>query len=247
MLPNITKKQKEILFHILRFRTITAKHTQILLHHKNHRKIYIWLTDLTNKKYIGEIKAKKSPRDNRPDVYYLERNGLLFLKDQPTIEKSYLEKMRYESKKKQPFIEKCLFIINTYLYLSKQAANDDYILKFYTQNDFSKKAKIRDLMPSFAYVKEHSGGKQEEYAGEFIAEKMPERALQGRIDSYLTYFSDAKRTSPMHILFICQNGRKFNQAKRYLKETMDEYVKNIDFQILAYDEVRDGNIERNRK
>ena len=98
-------------------------------------------------------------------------------------------------------------------------------------------------MPSFAYVKEKDG-KKEQYACEYVHEKIPERYLQARIDSYLTHFSKAERTSLMHIIFICKNGRKYTQVKKHLKVALDEDVKNLDVQVVAYDEVQDGNIEK---
>lgn len=239
MIPtnNIKHKQKEILYILLRFRTISSKQIQLLLHHKNHKRINAWLKELHDKNYIGKHKETRSPGYNIPAIFYLEKNGSLFLKEQANVEKSYLNKMRYEGKKKQAFIDKCVLITNFYIHLLHQSVNDLFLLKFYTQNDFSKKAKIRRLMPSFAYVKEKNG-KREQFTGECISEKMPVRALKARIDSYLDYFSDAERESLMHIIFICQNDKKYGQTKRYLKEIMDEDIKNLDIQVTTYERMR---------
>src|ERR1035437_2682157 len=167
IITKIKKKQKEILLLLLRFRALTSKQTQTLLHHKNHKRINIWLTDLVDKNYIGKIKEERSPGQNKPAIYYLEKDGLIFLKDLQTIEKSNLNKMRNEREKKSDFFTKCHFIVDTYIHLLNQSKINSYILKFYTPNDFSIKAKIRELMPSFAYVKEKNG-KREQFTCEFI-------------------------------------------------------------------------------
>ena len=126
----ITNKSIQIPFLLFRFRFLTLKQTQLLLHHKDHKTTRLWLKHLLKNNYIGKHEEVRSPGYNAPATYYLEKDGLLFLKDQPGIEKSYLNKMNDENKKKQPFICEHLFITTTCLYLSDQAKNNGYTLKF---------------------------------------------------------------------------------------------------------------------
>lgn len=240
--PDISDKQKEINLLLFRFRILTLKQTQLLLNHKDHKTIRIWLTNLLNNNFIGKHEGKRLPGGNIAAVFYLDKNGLRFLNDQSDIEISYLKKMRDEGDKKQPFIDQCYFIVNAYINLSKRSKKELFTLKFYTPNDFPKKAKIRQLKPSFAYAIEKNS-KRDQYCCEYIHATTPRWVLFSKIDSYINYFLTDQTSSPMHIKFVCQSDKRFNQAKKYLKDQPEEDRENLDIQIITCNEMQTKFLE----
>jgi hypothetical protein len=94
-LPNITKRQQDILLQLYRFRFLNRKHIQALLTQKDYKNTNAWLKDLTEKEYIGKIFERKAG-STEPAIYFLSKNGIKFLHALDGIEKETLKKLRQE-------------------------------------------------------------------------------------------------------------------------------------------------------
>lgn len=225
-LPPITKKQKEILLLLYRFRFLNRIHIQKLLHHKNPKNINVWLKDLTEKKYTGRIYEKTRTEMTIPARYYLAKNAIKLLRDEPDFEISSLIKLHQEDRRSPNFIQKSLLIGDIYLRLVEKNTSASGF-KFYTQSDFPKDGVIRELLPSFAYIKEHKND-IEHYACEILDEGKPRYAIRGRIKKYIEFFSDDEDASSSHITFICPTDDMYEYVSRFTQK----YIENEDIEHL---------------
>lgn len=66
----ITSKQIEILALLYRFRFLNRVQIQILLHHKDYRRINDWLKDLTEREYVGRVYSRKQVGINIPAIHF---------------------------------------------------------------------------------------------------------------------------------------------------------------------------------
>jgi hypothetical protein len=224
-LPPITDKQKEILLLLYRFRFLNRIQIQKLLHHKNPKNINVWLKDLTEKEYTGRIYENTREGMIIPAKYYIKKNGIKFLRTQPSIEKSYLPKLHQEDRRTNAFIQKCLLIGDIYLSLVEKLGTSSGF-KFYTQSDFPKDGVIRELLPSFAYVREING-EIEHYACEILEEGMDNRKIEGRIKKYISFFSEDE-DSGSNIILICPDDNIF----RYVNRFTQKYIEDEDMEHL---------------
>lgn len=218
-LPSITEKQKEILFLLYRFRFLNRIQIQKLLHHKNPKNINVWLKDLTEKEYTGRIYENTREGMIIPARYYIKKNGIKFLRKQQNIEKSYLPKLHQEDRRSNAFIQKCLLIGEIYLGLVEKWGSSAGF-KFYTQSDFPRDGVIRELSPSFAYIKEINN-EIEHHACEILDEGMDNRKIEGRIKKYIAFFSEDEE-SGNNIIFICPSDRIQRYVSRFTKRYMEE-------------------------
>lgn len=198
-LPHMTPKQQHILLLLYRFRFLTRIQIQTLLHNPDLKNINTWLKDLYDKNYIGRIVNTKDKVNTIPHIYFIDLNGIRFLKTQATCKKEYIMRLYREDKKGEEFINTCLLIADIYLQLAQKYADK---FSFYTHSDFSIKGLIRDILPAFTYNKLETDGY---IIGELFKEKMPKYAIEFRIKQYLRFFTSSKWTShekPPIILFI---------------------------------------------
>ena len=224
-LPPITNKQKEIIFLLYRFRFLNRIQIQKLLKHKNPKNINVWLRDLTEKNYTGRIYENTREGMIIPARYYLAKNGIKFLRTQPTIEKSYLPKLHKEDRRTKSFIQKCLLIGDIYLSLVEKLGMSPGF-KFYTQSDFPKDGVIRELSPSFAYIREING-EIEHYACEILEKGMDNRKMEGRIKKYIEFFSEDE-DSGNNIVIICPNDGILRHVNRFTQKYIeDENIEDL--------------------
>ena len=81
-LPKLTKKQAEILDLLYRYRFLNRIQIQVMLGHKDYRRINAWLKDLTHKQYINRIYSTHFLEKTKPAVYFLGINGIRHLRKQ---------------------------------------------------------------------------------------------------------------------------------------------------------------------
>jgi len=79
-LPIITKKQKEIIDLVFKFRFINRHQIQKLFNHKDARRINTWLKDLVSKQYLGRIYSTKLLENTKPAIYFLGNNSIIFIR-----------------------------------------------------------------------------------------------------------------------------------------------------------------------
>lgn len=233
MLLPITTKQKEILLLLYRFRFLNRIQIQTLLNHKDSRRINEWLRDLTNKNYTGRIYEKKLGI-NDSAIYFISRNGIKFLKSLEECDGELIQKLYQEKRRSKVFVNLCILIADLYLNLNKQNLQG---FKFYTQSDFASKGKIRELLPSFAYVKEINENLMQ-YPCEIFKIGMPRFAVRARIVKYLEFFKPNEHSN-VYIIFICPNEIIQKFVKRFTEKLMDEDDReDIKFEVITYEEAK---------
>jgi hypothetical protein len=138
-LPTITLKQKEILLYLYKFRFLTTNQIQKLLKHKEPQRTQSWLKDLTDKKYVNRHYDRKSFEDNtKPAIYYLDSKTRYILKAEKDLDFEKLEYIYSEKRRKEKFVNHCLFLVEVYLYLLSQKEGAEE-LKFFTKAELLRK------------------------------------------------------------------------------------------------------------
>lgn len=238
ILPNITDKQKEILFLLYRFRFLHRIQIQTLLHHKDHKTINIWLKDLTEKKYIIRIYDNKTQKNILPAKYYISTNGFAFLKSQSTVDPYLLKKLRQEKRRSEKFVEKSLLVADIYLKLLKQDDLKNKDFKFYTGQDFPRNGMIRKVSPDFAYVFKTEGG-LEHFVGEIISEKTPRYVIKSRVQKFLDFFGEDEG-KPTNIIFISRDELALNLIRKYVYRIVrDDGESNVNVYLTTNEQIKE--------
>lgn len=147
--PEITKKQEEIITLIYRFRFINRKQLQRFLNHKDARRINTWLKDLVEKKYLGRIYSHKLLENTQPAIYYLNNNGIIWIRYEKGMEYGapieqldikYLKKFYEDKHASETFINHCISIFEFYLQLKEyeKNANKDFVEKRKKLKDYDE-------------------------------------------------------------------------------------------------------------
>ncbi|MEK7152727.1 MAG: hypothetical protein AAB834_02165, partial [Patescibacteria group bacterium] len=101
-LPTITTKQQALIRLSYRYRFLSRKQIQILMHHSDKRRISAWLKDLREKQYIDWIYQPDDPiQSTKPAIYYQSLNGVRFLRQLGECPPEELRKRYTESSRKQ--------------------------------------------------------------------------------------------------------------------------------------------------
>ncbi|MDQ3098834.1 MAG: replication-relaxation family protein [bacterium] len=205
ILPPLTKKQKEILLLLYKFRFLNTTHIQIILNHKNPNRIQTWLKDLTDKEYIQRNYTRKNFGDSaKPALYYLAVKGRAFLKDQDTINADELQKIYKSKLRSQKFINHCLFVADIYLFFLKQKTESEEI-HFFTKNTLATFDHFPDPLPD-AYLAVKTNDNTKRYFIDLFDEYTPSFVIRRRIKKYLEYSEnatwEAKINSPLPIILF---------------------------------------------
>lgn len=123
-LPPITKKQEEIIKLIFQFRFVNRRQLQRFLNHKDAKRINTWLKDLVDKQYLGRIYSHRLLENTKPAIYYLNNNGIIWVRYKENIvfgvseyglDIKYLKKFYEDKNASQTFINHCIAIFEFYL------------------------------------------------------------------------------------------------------------------------------------
>ncbi len=147
-LPVITKKQEEIVTLIYRFRFINRKQLQRFLKHKDARRINEWLRDLVKKNYLGRIYSHKLLENTKPAIYYLNNNGIIWVRyekgeeygHEEGLDIKYLKKFYEDKHASEIFIHHCVTIFEFYIQLkeAERNANKDFVEKRKKLKDYDE-------------------------------------------------------------------------------------------------------------
>lgn len=229
-LPSITNKQQEILRLLYRFRFLHRIQIQKLLKHKDYKTINLWLKDLTQKNYITRNYENTFQKRNKPAQYHIAKNGIKYFKINSIYEKKHLTKFYKESKITETFRNRCMFIADIYLQIIKHDNN----VTFFTQSDFPTDGVIRDIMPSFGFIKEKVNNKYVHIV-ELFHEKQPRFFLRSRIKTYIEFFEDEVNTI---IMFICPSDKVQKYITKFTENLLsDETFLHIPILITTEDKI----------
>lgn len=186
----ITKKQKEIINYLYKFRFLNTHQIQKLLNHKNSNGILAWIKDLMDKKYIKRKYDRNSFENNtKPAIYYLGPKARLFLKDEKDLDFEQLEYVYSEHRRQKKFIGHCLFIANVYLYLLSQKEDSEEI-KFFTRGELLGYEYFPQPLPD-AFIAVKGQEITRRYFLDLFDEYTPAFAIRQRVRKYLEYVDDS--------------------------------------------------------
>lgn len=221
-LPTTTKKQKEIIDYLFKFRFLNTHHFQKLFNHKDPHRIKEWLSDLLEKNYIKRNYDRKSFGENtKPAIYYLGPKARLILKDEKNLDLEQLEYIYSEHRRQQKFIEHCLFIADVYLYLLSQK-DESEDLKFFTRGELLGYDYFPQPLPD-AFIAVKGTDATRRYFLDLFDEYTPAFALRQRVRKYLEYAEGSEWDENTDfallpsILFICPNDSINKHINLYTK------------------------------
>ena len=232
-LPPITNKQQEIPHLLYRFRVLNRVQIQTFLNHKDYKTINHWLKDLTEKN--ENKKDYKNTFQDRtiPARYHLAINGIRYLRTLSSIDKKSLRKFYRESFTSDKFKERCMFIADIFTALVKRYGQD---ISFFTQSDYPTNGVIRDVMPTFGFIKKE-GNNKIAYICELFNEKQPRYFIRNRISKFVDFFEDEPDT---RILFVCPNESMAKFVNRFTKRALeDKSIDTIYFKSMTYVGLKD--------
>lgn len=233
ILPPITNKQQEILSLLHRFRFLNRIQIQTFLNHKDYKTINLWLKDLTDKKYITRNYESTFQGRTIQARYNLAINGIRYLKTLSTVEKQSLRKFYRESFTSDKFKERCMLIADLYAGLVKKYGQE---ITFFTQSDYPTDGVIRDVMPTFGFIRK-KGKRKVVYICELFNEKQPRYFIRSRITKFIDFFEDEPDT---RIIFVCPSETMAKFVDKFTKRTLeDKSVDTIQFKSMVYDRLKD--------
>ncbi|HUD81633.1 MAG TPA: replication-relaxation family protein, partial [Patescibacteria group bacterium] len=116
-LSPITAKQQDILKLLYKYRFLNRIQIQALMGHKDKRRSSRWLKDLREKNYIEWIYSTDFTEKSKPAIYYLEIDGIRYLRTTDEYPPEELRKRYRESSRKPDFIARSTFIADCCLNL----------------------------------------------------------------------------------------------------------------------------------
>lgn len=215
ILPEITEKQKEILKIIIKLRFVNRHQIQKLLHHKDTKRINVWLKDLVNKNYLGRIYSHKLLENTKPAIYFLNNNGITWARhnyltdftDEGYVEIKHIRKFYEDKNASKVFISHCVLVseiytqFKNYEYLenkNKKNPSIEYEISSKTENWIEKLQdsqtieefnNIKQFIPDLFVDKKSYMGKEIKSNTCFMIEvfnpKMPKYAIKHRIKQYI--------------------------------------------------------------
>lgn len=230
-LPPITTKQQEILTLIYRYRFINRTHIQVLLGHKDKRRIISWLKDLREKQYVDwRYDATDFIAKSQLAIYYLSINGIRYLRELGAYPNEELRKRYKEPTRTQAFIDRCLLVADCCIALkAKSSGNLQYewvlpadYMGFDIEYDF-----LSELEPHLCFIKqddEQTTG----YLLEVFDPLMPRYAIRKRIKDYVEYLAggawrdETEFDEPPVILIACPTVANLIYAKRRAKKEIED-------------------------
>lgn len=235
VLPKITNKQKQILFYIYQFRFINTHQLQIILNHKNPKKIQIWLKDLKDKKYIRRHDYKDSFLNrSTPAVYYLGTIGRQYLKNDKNCDIDALNKIYKENTRKESTIAYHLTLVDVYINFLKQKKSEEE-LGFYTESQLLKYTLFPDPLPS-AFISIKNKEKTNRYFLEVFKDYANTNILRSKVKAYMQYVDEGHwnefaegKAFPI-VLFVCLTENLKKHIAYYAKALFEkEYEEKFQF------------------
>jgi len=265
-LPNITEKQKEIIDLVYKFRFINRKQVQKILNHKDPKRINTWLKDLVEKKYLGRIYSHKLLENTKPAIYYLNNNGVLWIRFNKgfelgveDLEFKYVKKFYEDKHASEIFINHCVFISDLYIQVKELEKNKknleySYLTKTELWTEYQIYGGIEDLrefLPDVYMEKELETEKRIDTASFFLElfdSHVPRYALRYKIKKYIEFyesdvwkhkFKSSDKSFP-YILLILSNQQKVNSLAKYIQKQLEETYnsENMTFELTTYEKIQ---------
>ena len=223
-LPDLSKKQKIILYLLYQFRFLTINHLKKLLGHKNHHRINEWLNDLVTKGcIISYFNRKLSPE---PGYYFLTAKSVAILRTMEGVDKKALRLFNREHKKKKRFINHSFLVAEIFIHYLDLAQGDQ--VQFLTRTQMDSDEFMMEQKPD-AYISISSNGQVlKRYFLEIIDPGTFKKIAYNRIDQYIKYAEqDEWQRTTGHpfpdVLVVCPDLELKHKIFRFLKAVMNEH------------------------
>lgn len=182
----LTKQQKTILLHLLRFRFLTRLQLQSLIHHKHPGQLNKWLKHLSDHRFIFKIYSQSFPDNTKPAIYSLDKNSIAVLKQLTKLNHLLIKRIYKDKKRSRRFIEHSISVANLYLSLVEHLPKN-HKLFFYTKTDLIDYEFLIKPTPD-VYVAMENNGDTNRYFFEILNDDTPRFVLRHRVKSYIEYF-----------------------------------------------------------
>ena len=249
-LSKLKKRLSEILVFLYRFRYLNRIQIQLLLVHKHHHRINVWLNYLKREKYVRCYYSKKLA--STASVYSLGVKGRKYLKNNKEIEgiQPYLlDRVWKEYQYSPTFRKHCMFAANIYLSLLSLVEKNKVKLHYFTKVDLTgMKYMVRDIPDAYFAIEEDNGLKKGYFLD--IIDDFPQReALRKRVWQYIRYFNnnywqDNTGNPFPEIIMICADNRTKNYLSGYIKYTLGRKRIGITFHLSTWAEIRAQGIKK---
>lgn len=241
-LSPITNKHKQILQYIYRFRFLNSKHIRTFIHSNDINNTNKLLKYLTENHYLTRKYSTDIDKRRIPAKFYTGLQGIRFLKTQDYTQKAYLNNLYREKDKKEPFINRCLFIADICIALQNKTNSSILIDEFIAPHDFPADAITKSLRPDFALVK-NLKTKKDYTICKILQDGMPRYAVRAVLQKYISFFKTKADTT---LLFICQTEKLYQYTQyfinKYLDELSDEEEISLPVYITRENEIKEKGI-----
>jgi hypothetical protein len=228
-LPKTTTKQQDILKLLYRYRFVDRIQIQVLMGHKDKRRIGAWLKDLREKHYIEWIYSTDFAEKTKPAIYYLGINGIRLLRTLDIYPPEELRKRYRESSRQPDFIARCLLIAGCGVNLeAKTTGNMRY--SFVTAADYTDPDNdyyfLTELQPHLCFMKQSLRAKAS-YLVEVFDPTTPRYKVKKRLKDYVIYLTsgDWERATqddePPVVLIACPTIDDLAYAKRRTRKLLE--------------------------
>jgi hypothetical protein len=185
-LPPYTKSQKKIIYHLYKFRYLSIRQLQSFFNHKDPKRIKAWASDLKDKKYIDVIKDEHDR--TKPYIFCLSQKARHILEREEDIDKNFLERLYKEKTYSEEFVQRHLFIADTYKYFLKTKEKESE-LSFFTKQDLKGYDYFPDEIPD-AYIDLQENNNNSRYFLDYFDNKAKAGNIRFRIKSYFEYYDE---------------------------------------------------------
>ncbi len=272
-LPEITKKQEEIIGLVWKFRFINRHQLQKHFKYKSPRRLNEWLKDLVEKGYLGRIYSHKLLENTKPAIYFLMNNAIIYCKHHMFREEDVVEgrdvKKYYEDKHALPiFINHCISICTIYQqFMDLNSKEWDYYGS--TRNEMwvdrlhnhravdyeGERIYLPDLHVSKSTNIEYQDGDHYEmanYVVELFDSYIPQYALEGKARLYIelctknrNYYFSLDDSETLTIMLIFTNAKKMGKLKKYIEEKLywEFKLHDLTFKLAMLNKVMEKGIQ----
>lgn len=227
-IPTVTGSQKQIIFYLSSFRFLLISQLTALFSHQDSHRIKEWLIDLENKEFISIIKDPKVR--TKPYIICLDQKARYILEKDSDIDRNFLKRLYREKKSSQEFMQKLIFIADTYIYFLKTKERNSQI-DFFTKQDLQGYDYFPRLMPD-AYIDEKTKEGHHRYFLEFFEAGISAKKLRFLVSRYFKYYDNGSwqentdNTPFPTVLLIFESQRKrwhiYHYAKSLLRKSLTD-------------------------
>lgn len=197
------------------------------MHHKNRKRVGVWLKDLREKEYIEWIYSTDFEKKTKPAVYYLAINGIRYIRSLDIYADTEIRKRYKESSRQEDFITKSLLLVNCAIHLEiRNATSDRLDYAYATRADYTDPENDRHFLnepnPDL-FIEKRTFIKGEatttSYFIQAFGETTPRYMMRKRLKDYVTYLYDGDwrqelGDSELIIHIICQTKADLIYMKR---------------------------------